>query len=548
MNAMKLNPRSQESSLYRHALVFLAAAVWTLLVIQFSARHGRLAHEAAYDDCMYMFDAWWRLLTFDRGGLSGLTETLRIVFPHSPGMALQGMLAFALFGVRDVAPYILNFLPVWLYLYLATGFAKHTGKIRPLLVILLALSFQIAYFMVHEFRPDPSYAVMASAAVLLAFGNLTSPRAGRWLPALLMAGTLYMKPTFFLNSLFIFGLIWILQWGLGWWKIRDSRKAVLQALYPLIPALVLFIVLTAPLFILNFNYFWEYLVRNAFGDEQNIWKIEGGPWGAVQFFTLGWGGRQMLGNTFYSATLLILGGGVASVILREKEHLRKTGIFFFFAVAALFVMAVGQLNTPFFGLTFHFLIVLSAIHVVAPFLNASSRLIRQVTTVAVVLVIFYNFAHFRSYSASPVNSDQVPVMSVVDKRFSVVQQMLDVLEPKVLPRDYIEESNVFVAFVGSVSSGTLRWAAAKRGIPAKFEAFDRNQDLPAYQKAILESDYVITAAEGTPELSLYLPTVARHADVHEWVATHKDFVEIEYFPTYGEGGFHLFKRGIEQPD
>ena len=138
-------------------------------------------------------------------------------------------------------------------------------------------------------------------------------------------------------------------------------------------------------------------------------------------------------------------------------------------------------------------------------------------------------------------------MSIVDKRFSVAQQILDTLEEDLLPRDYTRESTVFVGFVGSINAGVLRWAAAKRGIPVKFRDFDRNEDISKYQQAIMGSDYVITAAEKTPELSTYLPTVAHHIRIHEWVSGHPGWEKLNAYPTYGEGGFHLFRKTTAVP-
>jgi hypothetical protein len=545
---MKHRKPSDSDRLPRGGMVAAAAIVWTLLVIQFSARHGRLAHEAAYDDCLYMFDAWWRLMAFDRDGLGGLLETVRVAFPHSPGMALHGMLAFALFGVRDVAPYLLNALPLALFLAAVAVLARGAGRLLLALLLVAALSFQVAFVTVHEFRPDPAYAILIAAGVLLAAPDSARCGARRWLPAILLAASLYVKPTFFLNSLFFFGLLWGAQVLLGARREQPSdgrRAALLAALRRQLPQLALFALLTLPLFISHFDYFWTYLVRNAFGEEQSIWKIDGGPLGAVAFFTTGWGGTQMLGKTLDSALLLLAGGGAALLLQRRWSALARTGWLLAFALAGLLVMAAGQLNTPFFGLTFHFLLVLAALAPAAALLACAGRRTRAATAAVLLLAILYNFAHYRSYTDAPLNPDQVPVMSVVDKRHSVVQQLLDALEPQLLPRRFIDEPRVFVALVGSVSSGTLQWAAAKRGLPVRFTAFDRSQPLEDYLREIPQYDYVITAAAGVPELSWYLPTVAHHAAVHDWVAAQPGFIRVAEFPTYGQGGFHLFRASPE---
>lgn len=529
----------------RHGLIAAAAVVWTLLVIQFSARHGRLAHDVAYDDCLYMFDAWWRLLAFDREGLMGLLETLQVSFPHSPGMALHGMLAFALFGVHDFAPYVLNSLPLWLFLLTVAMLARGAAPLHLLILLLAALSFQTSFVVVHEFRPDPAYAILIAAGVLFAFQDFARPGAWRWLPAILLALSLYLKPTFFLNSLFFFGLLWAARVALDGLQTdteQPRRAALVRALRRRLPELLLFVLLTLPLFAVHFDYFWTYLVRNAFGEEQAIWKIPGGPFAAIAFFTVGWGGKQMLGYTFYTA-LFLLFAGCAALLVRGKGRELGTSLWLLaFALAGLLVMAAGQLNTPFFGLTFHFLLVLAALAPAGVLLAKAGKHTRRGVVGVLLVTTIWNFFQYRSHTPADFNAKGVPVMSITDKRHSAVQHLLEALEAATLPRLTIEEPRVFVTFVGAVSSGALRWAAAKRGQPVRFDAFDRNQDFAEYQRAIPGYDFVITAAEGTPELSQYLPTVAHHARVHDWVSTHPDFVLMAHIPTYDGGGFHLFQR------
>lgn len=231
--------------------------------------------------------------------------------------------------------------------------------------------------------------------------------------------------------------------------------------------------------------------------------------------------------------------------LKDFEGLRTNLILLGFSLTGLFVMAVGQLSTPFFGLTFHILLVLAAMTPAGILLSQGKRGIRTMALTVLAAITIVNFVFFQTFTQSYFNPKQVPVMSITGKRHSIPQERLDELEKELLPRSYIDEKHVFVAFVGSVSSGGLQWAAAKRGIPVRFSAFDRNEGMEAHQEAIRGADYVITAAAGAPELSGYLPAVRHHAAVHEWCGENPQLTHKAVFETYRNGHYHLYTKRQE---
>ena len=547
---------------WRTPVLCIAAvsALYTALVLGFSSRVGRLAHEATYDDCLILFDGLWRLDLMDREGFWAALGSFLNVFPHSPWNTVQCFLAFQIFGVRDISPYWLHIFPLALFLsavYLALrGFPTWLRCLG----VLAAVSFQLSYIIVYELRADPAYAVLITAGLVWAI--LGTVHRDKISPTIVAAAygalalSFYIKPTFFLNSLFIaivFGATLILynlvktQTGQST-EDKEEDASWLSRLWvsakPLVPAAITFAVIAAPLFILHFDYFYDYLIRNAFGSETNIWKIEGGPLEAFRFFTVGWGGMQMMGGTLYSAVVLLLVGTILLAVYRSRTDVVAVGWMALMTFAGLFVMLVGQLNTPFFGLTFHFLFVTTAFLTFARgILRLSPRAGFAIAVVGFVAVALWNVSVFRSYVDYPKVVEGTRVFSIGHKSAGIAGDILHRIDEEVREHPgQFGDANIFVAFNSAVSEGTLNWMAAKHGMGHRFHGFDRNQQMEDYQSVLPTYKYVLTAEEGVPEMAMFLPTVSLHGLVHEMVAADPGFIPVAEFPTYTGKSIFLFRR------
>lgn len=540
------------------ALIAAISALWTACIITFSTRVGRLAHHSAYDDCTYLFDAWWRVDLLDREGLGAALHTLTFAFPHSPWNTLQSFVAFQLFGLNDVGPYVFHVLLVFTLLLTVAWIFRDLPRWIRVVAILLALSFQFTFFVVHELRPDPAYAILLGTT--LSWGIIATWQKRNLDRSLLMrvfallALSLYFKPTFFLNSIFIAGVfgaslliasVTVFQKDTYSRTIEPLRQRLSIALKALILPAVAFIVVSLPLFIFRFDYFLDYLLRNAFGSETNIWKIEGGMLAAAHFFTVGWGGSQMLGKSFFTA-LFLLGIAILVLLVRRRfDRLIPVAWMLIMTAAALFVMASGQLNTPFFGLTFHVLLVISSIF-------ASSQAIAGLTAKPLLLfgVVFITAAlrNTATFTPSweldyPIFHQNQRVFSISHKEHGIVGPIIDQLEIEINRQNGVHhKGHIFVSFVGSINKATLVWAAALRGFDWDFQGFDRNESLDDYAAAIADAQLVLTAEVDAPEISLYLPTANLHPQVHDLVRQHPDFTLVAEFPTYSGASYFLFKR------
>jgi hypothetical protein len=532
--------------------------LWTLAIIHYSARQGRLAHEADYDDCMFMFDGYWRLQVLDRAGLYPALKTFVNAFPHAPWSSIQSFTAFQIFGVHDYAPYFLNIIPVLLLFLIIARIGHGCSNIDRILLLLLGLSFQTAFVMVYEFRPDPLYAVVVVLAVTLLF---VGHKAESRLPGLrdqiavfaLLGLSMYIKPTFFANTFIFAGALW----GVLYWQaLRHPTTAddgifsitnLLGAIWRCMPALLTFTLMILPLLLIRFDYFYDYLVRNAYGSEKDIWRNKDGAWGSFRHFTIGWGGMSMIGKSLWTGLALTAGGMALTAIRGRWYEFRSILWMLGFTGLGLMVMMIGQLNGPYFGLTFHFMLVATAITALVLGAGGFTRApLRWLLPLFTVLAILVNIHVWQTFMPQPRDGENRPVHSVAHKTHGIAHSVMDGLADELgaMGRKDVK-LRVFVAFTGRINAGTLRWMAAKRRLLIDFDNFDRNEPIEDYVRQLDTAEFVLTAAAGAPEMNDYLPTSRHHGAVHEIVAADPRFREVAAYPTYAPGGYHLYRRVSE---
>ena len=98
---------------------FIIAAVtisFTLFCVSTSEKIGRLSTVPNYDDCVYMVGAEFRNFMWQEGGWPALWKSLWERPFHSPYSECLAMIAFALFGHNDRAPYLANAVVILAYL------------------------------------------------------------------------------------------------------------------------------------------------------------------------------------------------------------------------------------------------------------------------------------------------------------------------------------------------------------------------------------------------------------------------------------------------
>ncbi|MDV7392822.1 hypothetical protein RZS08_15745, partial [Arthrospira platensis SPKY1] len=150
--------------------------------------------------------------------------------------------------------------------------------------------------------------------------------------------------------------------------------------------------------------------------------------GTFKFFTTGWGGMQMMGRTLFSAVAVLLLAISIQLVQRDRRSLAFTGWLVFMTGAAFFVILIGQLNTPFFGLTFFILLMLSSLAAFRFSLTSlKPRTASWLCGVVFAGVFIWNSSQFRTFVQYPVFHEGKRVFSIAHKEHGIISPILDAL-------------------------------------------------------------------------------------------------------------------------
>jgi hypothetical protein len=128
--------------------------VYTVLVLQWSLRTGRLAGDSVADDVGYLVDGVKRLNVLDQHGVGAFWSSLHVDPPHSLWSTTLALIGFALFGVNDWSPYVLNGSLVLILFFAGYSFFGSSHPINKILILATIPMMPLALTAVHEFRPD----------------------------------------------------------------------------------------------------------------------------------------------------------------------------------------------------------------------------------------------------------------------------------------------------------------------------------------------------------------------------------------------------------
>src|SRR5262249_35690395 len=134
------------------AIAALAIA-FTLAILHWSARHGRLAQDITADDSAYFVDGLRRVEALYHGGPTALYRNFLRSPPHSPYSSLMAFSGFLIFGVHDWVPYLMNAILIFGLLIFVDYLARDLHRAARIALLLIALSVPLALSAVHEFRP-----------------------------------------------------------------------------------------------------------------------------------------------------------------------------------------------------------------------------------------------------------------------------------------------------------------------------------------------------------------------------------------------------------
>jgi len=528
--------------LLAHVLAWaVLAAGFTLLVVQYSLTRGKLIVPAHYDDVTYLRDALSKLDGFYRGGLNGLLGRAIDNPPHSPFSTIVAFAGYAIFGVRDWAPYAANGIIIFALL----GFVDFaTLGMRPwqkLAAFLFVLTVPLAAQSVYEFRSDMAVGLLTAFIIVLIFEeSLTRSRTRHLvLIGLVLAITLLAKTSI---SPITLGLTGSALFAAG---IKDrlllGREANIAALAKswamiLVPALLI----PAPFYFRNRHEIFFYISVNALGSNSDIWKLHASVLTHILYYAIGAGGNTMLGRhaLLFGA---ILAAGAAFVLSRQrKSEIARALCYGFMLLVAYIGPTLNPIKDPYLAVCFDFLLILVSLLILRDLLSMASPSIARATQAALVAIVLIGawYAKWPMYWGERTRADVVLRNRYVNDLYQGIRT-----------HQRAEKTKVMVAVTGVFANpDTLGYLADKDGLTQLyFESEFTEPDIETFRRRLDTCQFVVIGDVGNPEDDPNTPYTALLPKTLPLVQSRPDYTLIATCPSLGGANYYLFQRRQPTP-
>ncbi len=481
----------------------LLTVLFTLLCLQWSFARGRLSQDVTYDDSMYMFEAGKHLEVFYDRGLAAFVANEWKNPPHAPFSDLGAVVAFAIFGLHDWAPYVGVNAPVVLLLMLFVNYLGRSLDLRARIVLMVfTLTIPLSVETLCEYRPDFPGAIFTAAGVFLvgesALWREGRAQDGQWtLGGVFFGLALLTKSVFFVHTLAleilaVAGGACLLGWkaedGTRWRSVPRGFARI--AVRVILPSLVL----AAPYFLVNFRETFGYFYDFALGAHRHVSELKGGLAASVHFYTFGYAGKLILGGSFFVGLVLYtlcLGRIVRS---KNKPELLFQLFLLLPAFVSLGAIILNRRENQYFGVPADTLLLFALLRAAVAAWPRSQGANRTAAFVAALCVLDLGLLDLSV--VWPYSTPQIDY--VVRRDRSINQQILDDIWREFGSRAAIpaEPPVTFVTRGGFVAAQTFRWLALKAGRRLDFTDVWTDNRLEAFREGLREATFVVAPEDG----------------------------------------------------
>ncbi len=528
----------------RHSKLFWAALLITLLhtglVLAWSLHHGRLALPVYFDDNHSMVDGARRLEILQKEGISSFFKDYQSHPPHAPGHSLLAAGSFCLFGLQEWAPYLTNalFLALILFaLHLALGTTD--WRLQAVGMLLLA-SPPIAGISILEFRSEINVAVLGALGAVL-FIRWSGTRQQRFpiASALCFVLCLLIKPAVFPYTLGLVGLCTLFHSRLLF-SHADRKVELLPWCGDIIVFLGIALIPALPHYFLDWSHITGYIGNIALSKE-SIWLRHDDFLSGLLFHVTGYPGHIMLGRFFLPSLLLIVAALYLHLVrpMKWPPDLPLLPLTFFTAGAYLGV-AVNPMNQNYFGMTFHWLLLITATVSLCGILRLLPESMFPSAGIgigALSLLLFFGLKLPPSIDFYREKAQGNPLV------LAWLQHSPElVMEPIRKEHAHGGGTKVWITAYSMINARTLEWYSLKAREPYQYKDF-----IECNWKAVPPSldwaDFIVVPEPGTPSLETIVPNAAMAAAIIDLISKDPRFTDISRIPSPdGRGGFRVYRK------
>jgi hypothetical protein len=518
----------------------LITLLHTALILGWSLHHGRLALPVYFDDSHSIVDGARRLQILESEGIFSFFKDYETHPPHAPGHSLLAAGSFLLFGLHEWAPYLTNalfFALVLVALHLALG--KTNWRLQVACMLLLA-STPIAGISILEFRSEVNVAVLGALGILL---FITWSRAHSQTSAvassLCFAACLLIKPAVFPYTLGLMGLCVIFHC-----RLLFTRGEVSITPFSWFGSILIFlcVALIPPLphYLLDWGHITGYIGNIALSKE-SVWLRHDDFLTGLLFHVTGYPGHIMLGWFLLPSLLLVL-MALLLPLLRRKQWPTDLPLLplIFFTAGAYLGVAVNPMNQNYFGMTFHWLLLITAANSLCGCMRLLPDKMFQAASLGIgtlSLLLFFGLKLPPSIDFYREKARGNPAI------FTWLQHSPElVMAPIRVEHAHGGGTKVWITAYTMINARTLEWYSLKAREPYLYRDFIES-DWNAVPASMEWADYIIAPEAGTPSLESIVPNAKMSADLIASIDKDSKFRLISRIPSPdGNGGFRIYSK------
>jgi len=540
----------------------LLTLVFTLFQVGWSFRFYRLRAEPTFDDVSYMSDAAARLSAFDHQSIiSWLWDFVGRSQPHSPYSTLMALIAFAIFGFNEWAPYLLNGILIFILLREIRRISTPLPWYLQIALLLFPLCVPLSRSAIVEFRPDFAGGLFGAISVWRALelkflSTIPRPVSQYLTLAGFAALTWLAKPTFFVHTAILMLVVILLCLAFN----NRNSEAWMRSL-TIIGSLFLGFLIALPYFLAGWRSYWSYFKQNTgAGSLAEVWKIPGGFVGSLRYYLFGLpadagfpSASAMLGPFLGAFSLIVIVGLTWLALRKDWRLLIFYGSVVCVAIASFSVVVYGGMKGPCFGLTFQILFILLTASIVVnllvltPFKGVLACLVTapiwicalgQQPALQMLLSPSWVWADFNSpFSDRQLNTGGNGTAPINEKFYSAIVDSL-----KERPTEHNRLPLVNVCLVGDIVPDTQKFYAERDQRGIGFNLFVTANDLNSAKQELLKGDFVELADLNSSVREMRgMPIAAIEDDLIRDLSNDSKFRLVERFSLI-KGNGYLFRR------
>jgi hypothetical protein len=523
----------------------VVSVAFTAVLIQYTARRGRLQIWPTYDDVAHLVDGQVRLAALDQAGVPGLIKSLVQNPPNSPVFSLLATLSFLLMGNEPVVAYTSNVIFVFGLLMLVDRLTTGARWWERLGIAAFVLSVPASGMCVIEFRPDASVGLVTAAALL---AMISAPLPGEAAPAarssqwrwfgvgLLWALGLLIKPHLSPQTLLFAGAGFMAYAGVVWQAEKRFPRSVLSRRV-LGPLILPTIVLAGPYYCVAFHGLWDYLYTNTLGAHGAVWREPGSWTHQAAYYLVARGGDLMFGadhSSLWFLLCLLVAGTVWKLVRVDQPDRAR----WFALVAVLVVTYLFPVLNPTkyssYCASFAFLLMLLGVVVLNELMvRARGRLwVRGVAWMIIVATI--------CLARAPVGN--MVIGSPSGEMVTAIRRVEEGVAACIRRHPLRLGGKVYYTLTSYVDWWGLSYWELAAGNDLKVDIQAFTTDLEACRTGMNAADFVVAAEPGNGITAAFLPAGRLEDAQLKLVRSLPNFELLAVIPALHDKNFFVFGR------